>query len=45
MRYNIYIISEEILPFEEMLQKIKNKELTASFPVEYTLEQLAKIKK
>lgn len=38
------MISEKILPFEEMLHDIQSNQLKTSFPLEYTLEQMKKIK-
>ncbi|MHA1728174.1 MAG: transposase [Promethearchaeota archaeon] len=39
------MISEEYIPFDEYLHEVKTGEIKVSYPLEYTLKQLEKIKK
>jgi len=43
--YIICMIYQDYLPFESLLQKVEKQELKLPFPLEYTLENIEKIKK
>lgn len=45
MGYNIHMISQEHLPFEKLASMVAEGELEVSFPLEYTIKEIKKVKK